>query len=159
MVLSCTLWIVYAIISIHTFRMYYVYACCMSVNILYVHAGCMIMHIIVCIIFSILVMSTCIIYIVVPPVFVFEKEKYEVNETAGTVRIGVVKQSGNVINGQSVTLNVTPRQVSGLRSGAGVYVYSVCVCVCVCVCACMRACVRACMHVCVITIHCTKNKE
>ena len=83
--------------------------------------------------------------VVEPPVFAFEEGSYEVNETAGTVRIGVVKQSGEIISGESVTLDVTPRQGSGQIRGAGVYF----VCTfCVFVCACMRVCVRTCVCVC-----------
>ena len=67
--------------------------------------------------------------VVEPPVFTFEEGSYEVNETDGTVRIGVVKKSGDIISGESVTIDVTPRQGSGRIGGAGVY----CVCVCVCV--------------------------
>ena len=76
--------------------------------------------------------------VVVPPVFAFEEGSYEVNETAGTVRIGVVKKSGDIIRGESVTLNVTPRQGSRQRDGAGV---CVCVRACACVCACACMCV------------------
>ena len=79
--------------------------------------------------------------------FVFERDRYEVNEAAGTVRIGVVKQSGAIISGESVTIDVTPRQGSGQNGGAGVY--CVCVCACVHMCACMSVCVRACVRVCV----------
>ena len=83
--------------------------------------------------------------------FVFERDRYEVNEAAGTVRIGVVKQSGAIISGESVTIDVTPRQGSGQNGGAGVYCVCVCVCMCahVCVHECVRACVRACVCVCV----------
>ena len=72
-------------------------------------------------------------------VFTFEEGSYEVNETAGTVRIGVVKKSGDIKSGESVILNVTPRQGSRQIGGACVY--------CVCVCVCVRARVCACMHV------------
>ena len=51
--------------------------------------------------------------------FNLEKERYEVNETDATVRIGVVKTSGNIRSGERVTVTVTPRQGSGVISGAG----------------------------------------
>ena len=86
-------------------------------------------------------------FIVDPPVFVFENGSYEVNETAGTVRIGVVKKSGDIISGESVTLDVTPRQGSRQIGGACVYCVCVCVCVFVCVCVCMCVCVCACVCV------------
>ena len=73
--------------------------------------------------------------VVVPAVFTFEEGSYEVNETAGTVRIGVVKKSGSIVSGESVTLNVTPRQGSGQIRGACEY------CVCLCV-SCCESCNR-----------------
>ena len=88
-------------------------------------------------------------FIVEPPVFAFDEGSYEVNEAVGTVRIGVVKQFGDIISGSgdiiiedSVTIDVKPRQGSGQIRGAGVY----CVCVCVCVCVYVSAlvCVRMC---------------
>lgn len=51
--------------------------------------------------------------------FSLEKDEYTVNETAGVVRIGVVKTSGSVEAGQSVTVVVTPMQGTGSRGGAG----------------------------------------
>ena len=54
-------------------------------------------------------------------VFALEKDEYFVNETAGVVRIGVVKKSGSIGAGQSITVVVTPTQGSGTTQGAGTY--------------------------------------
>ena len=59
------------------------------------------------------------LFIVEPLVFSLERDRYEVNETAGTVRIGVVKTSGNIPSGESVTLAVTPSEGAGQVEGAG----------------------------------------
>ena len=57
-------------------------------------------------------------------VFALEKEEYFVNETAGVVRIGVVKKAGSIDVGQSITVVVTPTQGTGSTDGAGVYEYN-----------------------------------
>lgn len=54
-------------------------------------------------------------------VFALEKDEYFVNETAGVVRIGVVKKSGSIDAGQSITVVVTPMQGTGATQGAGTY--------------------------------------
>ena len=53
--------------------------------------------------------------------FALEMDEYTVNETAGIVSIGVVKQSGSIGAGQSITVVVTPMQGTGTRGDAGMY--------------------------------------
>ena len=53
--------------------------------------------------------------------FALEKDEYFVNETAGVARIGVVKKSGSIDAGQSITVVVTPTQGTGTTQGAGRY--------------------------------------
>jgi uncharacterized protein with FMN-binding domain len=48
-----------------------------------------------------------------PCVFSLEKDRYDVNETDGKVWVGVVKKSGNIPSGESVTITVTPREGAG----------------------------------------------
>ena len=53
--------------------------------------------------------------------FALEMDEYTVNETAGIVSIGVVKQSGSIGAGQSITVVVTPMQGIGTSGDAGMY--------------------------------------
>ena len=64
--------------------------------------------------------------VVEPCVFSLEKDRYHVNETDGTVRIGVVKTSGSIPSGESVMVTVTPREGAGQVEGAGVYLVQYC---------------------------------
>ena len=54
-------------------------------------------------------------------VFALERDEYFVDETAGVARIGVVKQSGSIDAGQSITVVVTPTEGTGPNQGAGMY--------------------------------------
>ena len=53
--------------------------------------------------------------------FALEREEYFVDETAGVARIGVVKKSGSIDAGQSITVVVTPTEGTGPNQGAGMY--------------------------------------
>lgn len=52
-------------------------------------------------------------------VFALEREEYFVDETAGVARIGVVKKSGSIDAGQSITVVVTPTEGTDPNQGAG----------------------------------------
>ena len=53
--------------------------------------------------------------------FALEREEYFVNETAGVARIGVVKKSGSIDAGQSITVVVMPTDGTGPNQDAGMY--------------------------------------